>query len=236
MTKSVWRPLMCTVIGILLIGTAHAGLVVYGTRFVLAAPRTGLSVTVNNTNTSGILVKSQMDRGEGKGMMPFVVTPPLFVLKGGKSNQLRLVCPECNQLPADRESCFRLSISAIPSGKAPPNSVQLAIRSHFKVFYRPEGLKGDARTAYQQLRWRREGARLVISNPTPYYVTLFKTNVNNRLVTEPGMIAPFSESQHSWCPATGHCVIQWRSLDDFGADTPSWVITPDAGTQTGKAG
>lgn len=242
--------------GVLLSVAARAGLVVNGTRFVLPAPATSQAITVQNTGATDILVRSQIlaDQGEdqkgsvpdkpgpvpastkAKEGVPFVITPPLFALAGGKSNQLRLTCLECDQLPTDRESLFRLSMSAIPSGKAPPNTVQIAIRSSFKLFYRPAGLPGNATTAYQQLQWRRQGARIAVRNPTPYYVTLFKMQVNGRQLNVPGMVPPYTTRTQSWCPETGGCAIRWQTLDDFSAELAPWAITPSGSFHPGLPG
>lgn len=229
--------------------TAQAGLVVYGTRFALAAPASTLGITVQNTGDAPFLVKSQVrpDTRETasaslsdpavthEDKQPFVIIPPLFTLGAGQSNQLRLVCLECEKLPANRESLYWLSISAIPAGKAPPNSVQLAIRSSFKVFYRPEGLPGKADIAYQQLQWQRQKAQVTVRNPTPYYVTLFQMQVNGERVNDAGMVAPFSTYTQSWCPETGNCTLQWRTLDDFSGLRPAWVVSPGGVEHRGQA-
>ncbi|MCU6317026.1 fimbrial biogenesis chaperone [Klebsiella aerogenes] len=229
---------------------ANAGLVVTGTRFVLPAPQTALGITVQNTGPSSLLVKSQVQLDRSQPQMnkagsrtvdaesdaSFVLTPPLFVLRAEKSNQLRLTCLECAKLPPDRESLFRLSISAIPSGKAPENSVQLAIRSHFKLFYRPEGLSGSADTAYQRLQWQRRGKMVTVSNPSPYYVTLFKMTVNHRPLNNPGMVPPFSTVSQPWCVDSGSCTIEWQTLDDFGGEKTPWIVVPTAQKRPGRAG
>lgn len=223
---------------------ANAGLVVTGTRFVLPAPQTALGITVQNTGSSSLLVKSKVEFDHGQQQTKprsaesnasFVLTPPLFVLRAGKSNQLRLTCLECATLPADRESLFRLSISAIPSGKAPENSVQLAIRSHFKLFYRPEGLSGRADSAYQRLQWQRQGKMVTVSNPSPYYVTLFKMTVNHRPLNNPGMVPPFSTVSQPWCVDSGSCTIEWQTLDDFGGEKAPWIVVPTAQKRPGRA-
>ncbi|ENZ7484582.1 molecular chaperone [Klebsiella aerogenes] len=228
---------------------ANAGLVVTGTRFVLPAPQTALGITVQNTGSSSFLVKSQVQSEDGQEQgntiytrptgaeinPSFVVTPPLFVLGAGNTNQLRLTCLECTKLPKDRESLFRVSISAIPSGKAPANSVQLAIRSNFKLFYRPEGLSGRPDTAYQQLLWQRQGKIVTVSNPTPYYVTLFKMMVNQRSLHNPGMVPPFSSVSQPWCAASGSCTIEWQTLDDFGGEKTPWSVVPSSQKQPGRA-
>lgn len=228
----------------------HAGMVVGGTRFVFSADEHGKSIPVKNTGKESFLVKSQVVADNGSELSgtvnehpghnggddnPFVITPPLFLLGAGKSNQLRLECLSCQSLPPDRESLYRLGISAIPGGKPAINSVQLAVRSTFKLFYRPKGLPGEAGTAYQQLQWKREGQNVVVHNATPYYVTFFELTVNNKEVHHSGMVAPYSSRTQAWCPSTGRCEIQWKSINDFGGITPAWSVTPDHVNAPGKA-
>ncbi|MDF0548015.1 molecular chaperone [Klebsiella aerogenes] len=228
----------------------HAGMVVSGTRFVLTESDHAKGITVKNTGKEGFLVKSQIILDDGHEISgtvtdkpasaalsdnPFVITPPLFLLGAGKSSQLRLECISCHDLPHDRESLYRLGISAIPGGKQATNTVQLAVRSTFKLFYRPSGLPGEAGQAYQELQWQRHGKDVIVRNPTPYYVTLFNLNINNKEAGRSGMIAPYSTRTQSWCPVSGDCHIQWASLNDFGGITPLWSIFPGDTAKTGKA-
>lgn len=228
----------------------HAGMVVNGTRFVFAASEHAKSVTVRNTGKESFLVKSQVIPDDGRELSdtvsdrpagssakdnPFVITPPLFLLGAGRSSQLRVECVSCEGLPHDRESLYRLGISAIPGGKPSTNAVQLAVRSTFKLFYRPAGLSGEPGLAYQQLQWERHGINVVVHNPTPYYVTLFGMTVNNKKVVESGMVAPYSSRTHDWCPASEKCEIQWESLNDFGGITPTWSVSPKAVAKAGVA-
>jgi P pilus assembly chaperone PapD len=228
----------------------HAGLVVGGTRFVLSEADHSKSIGVKNTGKEAFLVKSAVIADTGADMsgsvsdkpgnasesdMPFVITPPLFLLGGGKSSQLRVECLSCQTLPADRESLYRLGISAIPGGKPAVNSVQVAVRSTFKLFYRPAGLAGNAIQAYEQLQWKRQGSNVVVRNPTPYYVTLFEMNVNNKPVRNAGMVAPYSTRTQAWCPTAGGCDIKWQSLNDFGGISPAWSVSPTAVAMAGSA-
>ncbi|MGV0243247.1 fimbrial biogenesis chaperone (plasmid) [Klebsiella aerogenes] len=224
----------------------YAGIVVSGTRFVVTASEHSKSITVRNTGNEGFLVKSEVlpDKGEelegtdnlkkySYGENPFAITPPLYLLNAGKESKLRLECVSCQDLPKDRETFYRLGISAIPGGKPGANTVQLAIRSTFKLFYRPDGLPGKANDAYKKLKWKREGKNIVVNNPSPYYVTLFELSVNNKKVRNPGMVAPFSSRIQPWCPATGSCQLKWTTLNDFGGVTPEWSVTPEGVVKEG---
>jgi len=197
----------------------QAGVVIGGTRFIYAQKSQGLSVSVFNRSDESWLVNTKVTRG---GSWPgaetpsaaealFIATPPLFLLNGGRDNKIRIIRAG-GDMPQDRESLFTLSIAAIPSGKAVPNSLQMAIRSGMKLFYRPEGLKGNPEKAYTQLKWSRAGDQVVVENPTPYYVTLFQLNGNGQAFNDAGMVAPA-------------CQLQWQSINDYGRLMPPVSLT-----------
>ncbi len=57
-----------------------------------------------------------------------------------KENTLRIIDATNNQLPQDRESLFWMNVKAIPSmdkSKLSDNTLQLAIISRIKLYYRP---------------------------------------------------------------------------------------------------
>lgn len=207
--------------------TAQAGIVIGGTRFIYAQDSEGLSVSVFNQSTEAWLVNTKIYKGgEWLGAesgptadTPFIATPPLFLLSGGRENKIRIIRAGGN-MPQDRETLFTLSIATIPSGKASPNSLQMAIRSALKLFYRPSGLKGSPEQAYTKLLWSRKGSAVVVENPTPYYVTLFQLNAAGHEIDEAGIVAPFAQRTASWCGQTAICRIQWQSINDYGRVLP----------------
>ncbi|CAD7563374.1 Chaperone protein fimC precursor [Citrobacter europaeus] len=223
------------VIALLLFGSScsgHAGVVAGGTRFIFDADAGSLSITLKNTDSATWLVKSTINntlQWPGAepihGMTPFTVTPPLFALAGEKENKIRIV-KTAEDLPVDRESLYELLITAIPSGKMEKNSVQVALRSRYKLIYRPPGLSGIPEQAYQQIHWQwRQDGSLEIGNPTPYYVTLTSVRVNGNIEENAGVVAPFSQRSVSWCQNTTLCKVQWRTLDDVGKELTAMNIT-----------
>ena len=207
----------------------QAGVVIGGTRFVFREQNNALNVSLRNNSEMTWLVNTRITRG---GDWPgsaapvsgetasFIATPPLFALKGGRENKLRIVRTG-GDLPADRESLFTLSIAAIPSGKPEADSVQVAVRSRLKLFWRPEGLKGAPEKAYQQLRWQMSSSGLSVTNQTPFYVTVFHLNAGGVSVENAGMVAPFSTRQTSWCRGQQACLLHWQSIDDYGRVMPA---------------
>ena len=205
----------------------HAGVAIGGTRFVYEEKNPQLNITLENSDDRPYLIKTQIlpnaDSGvTPTGNVPFVATPPLFLLNGKKQNQIRVVSSD-NQLSKDKESLFDLVVTAIPSSgeKESSNTVQVAIRSHMKLIYRPSGLQGNPEKAYQQLGWLLSSQGLSIRNPTPFYITLFNTTVNGKKIETPAVLAPFSVRQTFWCKSNSHCQIHWQAINDFGKVLPS---------------
>lgn len=221
MKKAVFALLACCF-------AAHAGVTVDGTRFIFDADKPSITFTVNNTAQQRYLVLSKVLNAQGQAGndVPFMTTQPLFPLLPGHSNIVRIMRVG-GDLPADRESLFWLSVASIPEtqGKQPPNSLQVAIRSRMKLFYRPAGLKGREEEAYRQLVWKKQGRQIQINNPTPYYVTLFNLRVNGSTVDNAGMVAPFATAAKSECPASGACVVQWQTINDYGRVMPELTQT-----------
>lgn len=204
--------------------SAHAGVTVDGTRFIFDADKPSITFTVNNTAQQRYLVLSKVldARGQSGNQVPFITTPPLFPLLPGHSNIVRIMRTG-GDLPDDRESLFWLSVASIPETQSKPsaNALQIAIRSRMKLFYRPMGLKGREEEAYRQLVWKVQGSKTQVSNPTPYYVTLFNLRVNGKAVENAGMVAPFATESRSACPTSGRCVLQWQTINDYGRVMPA---------------
>ncbi|EDZ2176333.1 pili/flagellar-assembly chaperone [Salmonella enterica] len=223
--------LRCAIYWCLLpISWAQAGVVIGGTRFIYHAGAPALSVPVSNRSEASWLIDTHIlpggrwpgTKNEGN-IMPFVVTPPLFMLSARLENSMRVVYTGA-PLPADRESLFTLSIAAIPSGKPEANRVQMAFRSALKLLYRPDGLAGNPQQAYRHLIWSLTPDGATVRNPTPYYVTLFLLRANERAQDNAGVVAPFATRQTDWCRHTVRCTVRWQSINDYGRVMPAQTV------------
>lgn len=244
--KKRWYALLPVLLLGLLPVKGNAGIMIGGTRFIYNEKnQNGISFLVRNTDDTPFLIQTQIiaDQSKGNegvkvatvpGARDFVATPPLLPLRKKQENYVRIIRTG-GDLPTDRESLFQVSVAAIPSGKPGSNDLQVAIRSRYKLIYRPSGLKGNPNEVYQQLRWQRHGASVTVENPTPYYVTLFKMVINGKLQPAMGVVVPFGSRTDSWCPPNGGCSLKWQSLNDMGIPTSPWVITPTGVANLGKA-
>jgi len=171
---------MCAVTAAGTVG-AQASVVIGGTRIVYNAKERETSVRMSNEGDKPALKQVWIDRGDPKTRpanadAPFTATPPVARIEPHKGQTTRLFFTG-EALPQDKETVFWLNVVEVPPAPDPatdPNTLQLAIRSSIKLFYRPAGLPGAPEQAPARLTWRlRAGTQpsIEVTNPTPYYVS-----------------------------------------------------------------
>lgn len=95
------------------------------------------------------------------------------------------------------------------------NMLQVVIKSRIKLFYRPGGLPGEPGSAYQNLRFTHRGNRLTVTNPTPYYVTLFTLKVDGKEVKDADMVPPLGNASFT-LPSAAVSRVSWQAISDYG--------------------
>lgn len=179
------------------------------------------AVVTNNDPASVYLIQSWIENAGDQKDTQFVITPPLFSMQGKKENTLRIINATNHQLPGDRESLFWVNVKAIPAmekDQKNENTLQLAIISRIKMFYRPTNLAMAPEEAPAMLRFRRSGSKLTLINPTPYFITVTNmkagnSNLPNTMVPPKGEVSV--DITHA---ATGD--ISFQTINDYGALTP----------------
>lgn len=209
---------------LLVAATAHAGVIINGTRLIYQGGKKESSIGISNPDATDYLVQSWADSG-GKNLAkaPFLITPPLFRLDAKEDNVLRVVRTGGN-LPEDRESLFWLNIKAIPSSKRVEgvNTLQIAINTRIKLLYRPESVKGKPEDVADKLEWHREGNDLVVNNPTPFYMNFQSVTLNGHKIDKAGWAVPETQT-HITLPAhTGGSNVTWSIITDYGSISKSW--------------
>ncbi|HBR1081297.1 TPA: molecular chaperone [Klebsiella quasipneumoniae subsp. quasipneumoniae] len=197
---------------------AQAGIVIGGTRVVYDGDKKEASAAIRNPEKSGVyLVQSWVDSGGQGGKAPFIVTPPLFRINPDEENILRIVRTG-GSLPQDRESVFWLNVKSIPAtddSQPRTNVLQVVVKSRIKLFYRPAGLEGQPESAYHLLSVARSGNRLTVSNPTPYYVTLFTLKADGQEIKEADMVPPKGSVSFT-LPSANITHVTWQAISDYG--------------------
>lgn len=164
---------------------AFGSVTIAGTRVIFPAQKRETNIRLTNAGDKPALVQVWIDRGEAKDQpeslkVPFTLTPPLARIEPTKGQVLRVIYTG-EPLPNDRESIFYFNMLEVPPKQnkvGDGNTIQFAVRTRIKFFYRPQGLTGTPEDAVKQLKWSlvHDGGHISvkIANNAPYYVSLGK--------------------------------------------------------------
>jgi P pilus assembly chaperone PapD len=120
---------------------ANATVNIGGTRFLYDGAKKEVSLSVRNPDSTPYLIQTVVSNlNDDAQKPPFVITPPLYRLNGGKENLMRIIL--AGTLPQDKESMYWLRVKAIPSAPREKNTLQIAVATSIKLIYRPDALKG----------------------------------------------------------------------------------------------
>lgn len=150
------------------------------TRVIVNATDKAVSLNVSNQNKElPYLAQAWLEDPQGnKVTSPLVVLPPVQRIEPGEKSQVKIQVQQAaaNLLAQDRETLFYFNLREIPPKSDKPNTLQIALQTRIKLFYRPAGIvasRTDMNTPWQEkLTLTRQGDRYMVTNPTPYFVTL----------------------------------------------------------------
>lgn len=200
----------------------YAGVALGATRVIYPAGQKQVQLAVTNNDEKGVfLIQSWVENANGQKDNQFAITPPLFSMQGKKENTLRIIDATNNQLPKDRESLFWLNVKAIPAmdkSKQNENTLQLAIISRIKLYYRPTDLAIAPDKVAEELRFKRQAGTLFVTNPTPYFATVAELKIGS-VKLDNVLVPPFSDASVT-VPANANGEISFQTINDYGALTP----------------
>lgn len=213
--------------------SAQASIVLGGTRIIYPSNKSEVQITLKNKDPhTRYLVQSWVSR-VNDAKAPFIITPPVYKLAENRQTLLHIIFTgDKSTLPQDRESLFLAnvkSVSALSPELKDKNTLQFAMKTRLKLFWRPASLtESDALNAWQKLSFRRQGNELIAKNPTPFYVSFGELAVGGKAVpvieskSVPGaiamMVAPFSEQRFP-LPKAANGPVTWSAINDFGSQT-----------------
>ncbi len=161
---------------------ACADVTVMGTRIIYPEYAKSVSIQLNNVGEQPALVQAWLDQGNPKeipesDVIPFILTPTLSRIEAQKGQKLRLIFKPTFSMPQDRESLYWFNVLDIPPTRqatVEQNQLSLSVRSRLKIFYRPKNLNITPQKSYASLvfQYVAPDSKIVISNPSPYYITL----------------------------------------------------------------
>lgn len=159
--------------------TVQAAIALDRTRVIFPGGEKSVTLNIDNQNEKlPYLAQAWVENAEGtKITAPILVVPPIQRLEQGAKGQIKLQDAGLIALPQDRESLFYFNLREIPPKSDKPNTLQIALQTRIKMFYRPDALAKVA-ADYQlppfqeKLTLTRSGDNFTVNNPTPYFVTL----------------------------------------------------------------
>lgn len=185
----------------LLLNIAFSQINVDKTRIILDHSQTNTEIIMltNASKTAPFLAQSWIEDVDGTKIEgPLMALPVIMRINPSQSKQVRIsLVGGTAQLPTDRESLFFFNVMGIPpaNNTSGRNSIELAIKTKLKVFYRPKGLpKYTSLEVIQQVRVEKHRGGFSLQNPSPYNVVVYGVSDNKEARISDGSITvkPFS--------------------------------------------
>lgn len=165
---------------------AQAAIALDRTRVIFNAGPKSITLGISNQNKSlPYLAQAWLEDASGKKIeSPVTALPPLQRVEPGAKGQVKIQATDSlGALPQDRESLFYFNVREIPPKSSKPNTLQLALQTRVKMFYRPEALEikqGEDNEAQKKLTLTRQGNGYQLNNPTPYFVTIVAASASEK--------------------------------------------------------
>ncbi|HDX4396462.1 Pili assembly chaperone [Enterobacter cancerogenus] len=187
--------LLCTLVS----HHAQAAIALDRTRVVVEGGQKSVSMVVSNENKQlPYLAQGWIEDVQGnKIQSPLIVLPPVQRIEPGARSQVKIqTLSAVDALPQNRETLYYFNLREIPPRTDKPNTLQLALQTRIKLFYRPKSLLPEKGAApwQEKLTLTKIGDKYRVNNPTPYYVTLVEgaASQDGKAVSgfEPVMVEP----------------------------------------------
>lgn len=177
MTPHRFAPFLLGLLMFSLFNNAKAAIGLDRTRVIFDGSQKSVSLSVSNQNKQlPYLAQGWIENEQGnKIQSPLTVLPPVQRIEPGKPSQVKIqALPAAKLLPQDRETVYYFNLREIPPKSSKANTLQIALQTRIKLFYRPAGITMDTNAAppQEQMTLSKQGDRYVVNNPTPYYVTI----------------------------------------------------------------
>ncbi len=194
------------------------------TRIIFDGENKSISINIKNNNSKlPYLAQGWIENDSGKKInSPFTILPPIQRVEPSNSTQIKIeTLSDIVNLPQDRESLYYFNLREIPPKSSTPNTMQIALQTRVKLFYRPKNIesKKNNKTWYSNITLAKSGNNAIINNPTPYYITVIKAGNGTSSVKKdytPVMISPFGNESLGIEFSELGATPKINYIDDFG--------------------
>lgn len=156
---------------------AYAAVTLDRTRIIFPGSEKSINVTITNDNPEeAYLAQSWIEDLQGTKLTKgaILATPPLQRVEPKSTSLVRLsTTPELSTLPQDRESVFYFNLREVPPKSSDANTLQIALQSRVKLFYRPVGILSESETNWpHKVTLTKTASGYQLTNPTPFNLTV----------------------------------------------------------------
>ncbi|EOI3528826.1 fimbria/pilus periplasmic chaperone [Cronobacter dublinensis] len=187
--------------GVVTTQQAFAAIALDRTRVVYNGEEKSISLNISNENKNlPYLAQAWIEDAQGNKITgPLTVLPPVQRVEAGAKSQVKVQASAATAtLPQDKETLFYFNLREIPPRSNKPNTLQIALQTRIKLFYRPAAIALDKTQAaegdwVEKVTLTRQGDKLVVNNPTPYFLTIVEgapSVKGNPVAFEPVMVSP----------------------------------------------
>lgn len=210
--------------------SASAGVIVGGTRVIYSGDNREATLSVRNPDKTAYLIQAWADNGYSDGdtgkiiKAPFLVTPPLFRLDAGSENILRIIRSD-DSLNNTQESLSWMNVKSIPSmSDGDKNILQIAVKTRIKLIFRPKGLDAPGDKDYARLTFKKESGKLIVQNPTPYYISFNSLSAGGEKLNDTMLMVPPNNTVSFTYPANAKGnAVTWTIINDYGGTTKEYT-------------
>lgn len=200
---------------------AQAAIALDRTRVIFPGSEKSTSVNIANTNVKHpYLAQAWLEDMQGnKIASPFVIVPPMQRVEPDGKSTIRInALPAVASLPQDRESVFMFNVREVPPRSDTPNTMQIALQSKIKLFYRPEAILPERYARWDdKLVLNKVANGYRVENPTPYYMTVIAITGAEKATAEKNFKPQMIEPKSSAFFATTHYSSPWvTTINDYG--------------------
>lgn len=173
---------------LLISSSAFAAIQALATRVIYNGTDAAATLNLKNNASQPYMIQTWLEsnhKNDQQSKLPMVVVPPLMRIDPGKESVLRFIYSG-QGLPLNQESLFWINIQEIPPKPEQENTLQLAIHSKMKLFFRPKQVKERLEDAVKTAVWFKDGTQLKLKNSSALYITIgvVKLNGSDKAISE----------------------------------------------------
>lgn len=157
--------------------STNAAVTLDRTRIIFPGDAKSINIKITNDNPEeAYLAQSWIEDQQGNKLIKgaLLATPPLQRIEPNSQSLVRLsTTPLFSQLPQDRESVFYFNLREVPPKSDEANTLQIALQSRVKLFYRPSSILTESETNWaHKITLEKTNKGYQLNNSTPFNLTV----------------------------------------------------------------